>query len=155
MDEHPGDRLTAYVDGTLPSEEAAGVAAHLAECAQCHAMLEDLLAVRRLLRDVAGPEPHPSLLPRTLARLEATRQRRLARPRWTVAGVALGAVGLAVLLNLPSVHGLEAGLPAPYFQQYAEAAMSHPLADMTLAGYLTNPLPYEWLGDYPAAQDRP
>lgn len=155
MGGHPGDRLTAYVDGMLASEEAAEVAGHLAECAQCHGILEDLLAVRRLLRAVPEPESHPSLLPRTLARLEAGHWRRRARPGWVAVSAVLAAGGLAVALNLPFVRGLETSQNGAHFQQHAEAAMRHPLADITLAGYLSSALPYFALEEPPGGQDRP
>lgn len=139
-DSHPGDRLTAYVDGTLPAEEATAVAAHLAACRACHGVLEDLMAVRGLLRALPDPEPRPWVLPRVLARIEARRQRR-ARLRWTVAAVCAGAL-LAVALNLPVDRGVERTLPGAHFRQHAEASMLHPLADITLAGYLTDAWPY-------------
>lgn len=154
MSEHPGDRLTAYLDGALPSKEAAELAAHLAECAHCHGMLEDLLAVRRVLRAVPDPRPHPSLLPRTLARLEARRHRRTLS-QWIAAGAALAA--LAAALNLPFLPGLEGGPRGahPHVRHHAEIVVSHPLADITLAGYLSSALPYFMLDSAPGAQGRP
>ncbi|MDQ7828368.1 MAG: zf-HC2 domain-containing protein [Armatimonadota bacterium] len=140
-DGHPGDRLTAYLDGTLPSEEATGVAAHLAACRACHGVLEDLTAVRRLLRALPDPEPPPWVLPKVLARIAARRRRR-TRLRWMVAAACAGAL-LALALNLPVDRGAERTLPGAHFRQHAEASMLHPLADITLAGYLTDAWPYE------------
>lgn len=140
-DGHPGDRLTAYVDGTLRPEEATEVAAHLAACRACHGVLEDLTALRRLLRALPEPEPHPWVLPRVLARIDARRRRR-ARLRWTVAAACAGVL-LVVALHLPVDRGAERSLPGAHFRQHAEASMLHPLADITLAGYLTDAWPYE------------
>ncbi len=139
---HLTDQITAYLDGTLTPEEAAAVAAHLAECAECRGTLDDLQAVRNLLRAVPHRTPHPSLLPRTLARLDATMARR-TRPRWLIAAVT--AVAAAVLLLqvrlLPAPHpDRAAGIW--YFQQHAEFAVTHPMADVTLAAYLSSALPY-------------
>src|SRR5438552_2777524 len=64
---HLTDQLSAYLDGTLTPEDAAAVASHLAECAECRGTLDDLQAVRNLLHTVPSRAPHPSLLPRTLA----------------------------------------------------------------------------------------
>jgi len=63
---HLTDQLSAYLDGILTPEDAAAVASHLAECAECRGTLDDLQAVRNLLHTVPSRAPHPSLLPRKL-----------------------------------------------------------------------------------------
>lgn len=142
---HLTDQLTAYLDGTLTPEDAAAVAAHLAECAECRGTLDDLQAVRNLLHSVSDRAPHPSLLPRTLARIGAA-TRRSAVPRW-IATLAAAAAAVALLLQirlLPSPHpDRAAGIG--YFQQHAEFAVLHPMADLALASYLGSTLPYELL----------
>src|SRR2546427_9391990 len=98
------DQLSAYLAGILTPEEAAAVASHLAECAECRGTLDDLQAVRNLLRAVPDRAPHPSLLPRTLARVGAAH--RKVAPRWMIAAAG-AAVGLALLLQvrlLPTPH---------------------------------------------------
>jgi anti-sigma factor RsiW len=146
MDEHVGDRLTAYVDGALSAEETAAVAAHLAVCAHCCNVRDDLLAIRRVLRAVPAPLPSPSLLPRTLARLDATDRRRVLF-RQAVIAAAVAAVA-AVALQVPVPRALETAPPSVHLslQRHAEAAMQHPLGDTTLAGYLGSALPYFVLG---------
>jgi hypothetical protein len=52
-------RASAYVDGELPADEQAAVSAHLATCAACRALVEDLTRLRntaRLLGPIAPPD---------------------------------------------------------------------------------------------------
>lgn len=143
MPGHPSDQLTAYADGTLAPEDAAEIAAHLAECAHCHDVLDDLLAVRTLLRALPEHAPHPALLPRTLARLDARRSERFLLPRWAVA-LAIGVASVALALQLrilPTQQDPYGG--AWYFQTHAQLAATHPMADVTLTSYLSSVLPYE------------
>ncbi len=155
MDAHMGDRLTAYVDGALNAEEAAAVAAHLAVCAHCRHVRDDLLAIRRVLRTVPAPLPAPALLLHTLARLDATGRRRV-RFRRAIIAAAVAAVAAAVL-QAPVPEALEIGPPGAHrhLQRHAEAAMQHPLGDTTLAGYLGSALPYFVLGTPAEAGGRP
>ncbi|HVH31111.1 MAG TPA: zf-HC2 domain-containing protein, partial [bacterium] len=130
---HLSTELTAYLDGTLTAEEASAVAAHLAECAGCRATLDDLRAVRTLLHGVPSLRPDPAALARTLARIERVETRQIF-PRWLIA-VATTAAGIALLLQLrvptapPQYNRVS---PLWYFQQQAEFAAVHPMADVTL-----------------------
>ncbi len=52
-------RASAYVDGELAADEQAAVSAHLATCAACRAIVEDLTRLRntaRLLGPIAPPD---------------------------------------------------------------------------------------------------
>src|SRR5437867_6974382 len=122
---HLTDQLSPYLDGILTPEDAATVASHLAECAECRGTLDDLQAVRNLLRTVPSRAPHPSLLPRTLAGLGGAAHRR-ATPWWMIAAAGT-ALGLALLLQvrlLPAPHpDRAAGLW--YFQQHAVRSEEH------------------------------
>jgi predicted anti-sigma-YlaC factor YlaD len=138
---HLSDRLSGYLDGTLTSDEAAAVAAHLAECAECRGILDDLQAVRSLLRTVPHRAPPPSLLPRTLARVGAASPPR-RRPYWLVAAATAAVAGWLVLQVrvLPSPEA-DRSVTAWYLQQHAAFASVHPMADLTLAylgGVLTD-----------------
>ena len=150
---HLSIELTAYVDGTLTAEDASVVAAHLAECPECRATLDDLRAVRSLLHTVPPIPPHPAALSRTLARIALVETRRTV-PRWLIA-VATTAAGIALLLQLrvptapPQSNRVS---PLWYFQQHAEFAAAHPMADVTLTSYLSSALPYESFPEWPAAQ---
>ena len=59
---HPGDLLSAYLDGELAPEEAAGVDAHLAGCDECRAELNALDGVRSGLRSLPLLEPPAHVL---------------------------------------------------------------------------------------------
>lgn len=153
MIRHLSDQLTAYLDGTLTAEDAAVVAAHLAECTGCRATLGDLRAVRSLLRTVPPIHPHPAVLSRTLARIARVETRQTV-PRWLIA-VATMAAGVMLLLQLrvPTAPPQNSRIsPLWYFQQQAEFAAAHPMADVTLTSYLSSALPYEIFPEWPAAQ---
>lgn len=145
---HLSETLTAYLDGILTPEEAAGIAAHLAECAECRATLDDLRAIRDLVHIVRRPQPHPALLSRTLARMPNVTTRR-SIPRWAIAAATM-AVGLLLLLQLRLPPAPRRVSPAWYFQQHAVFTTAHPMADVTLTSYLSSVLPYEIFPEWPA-----
>jgi anti-sigma factor RsiW len=59
---HPGDLLSAYLDGELAPEEMAGVDAHLAGCDECRAEMNALAGVRLGLRSLPVLEPPAHVL---------------------------------------------------------------------------------------------
>jgi hypothetical protein len=75
-------------------------------------------------------------------------------PQWLIA-VATMAAGIALLLQLrvPTAPRQSNRVsPLWYFQQQAEFAAVHPMADVTLTSYLSSALPYETFPEWPAAQ---
>ncbi|MDR7435246.1 MAG: zf-HC2 domain-containing protein [Armatimonadota bacterium] len=156
MQKHPSDRLTAYVDGELTQEEAAEIAAHLAECAHCREVVSDLRAVQMLLRSLPEPSPDPSLLLQTRARLESIHAQKPSLPRWLIAGaVAVAVAAFVALLPLsppPGAHELGA---IWHFRHHAQLASIHPLSDVTLASYLSSPLPYDTLEEAVLSREGP
>ncbi len=150
---HLSDELTAYLDGTLTAEEASVVAAHLAECTECRVTLDDLRAVRRLLRTAPPISAHPAALSRTVTRIAQVETRQTV-PRWLIAAGTIAA-GIALLLQLrvPTAPAQSNRVsPLWYFQQQAEFAAAHPMADVTLTSYLSSALPYETFPEWPAPQ---
>jgi anti-sigma factor RsiW len=95
--EHPGDRLSAYLDGELEPEAAASVGDHVASCPLCREELDRLDDARRLLRGMAPLEPPPGFTERFGARL-----RRVFRR--VAGGVALAgaAIGAALYAAAPA-----------------------------------------------------
>jgi hypothetical protein len=95
---HPGDLLSAHLDGELPPEVEARVDAHLEACADCRAEFDDLDAARSTLRSLPTV-PAPAGLVTGIVR---------ARQRASRRGVALAlvAASLAVVVGL-------AATPAP------------------------------------------
>jgi len=129
------------VDATLSQTEAAEVAAHLAECDPCRETVADLIAVRNLLAGISTPGAHPSLLPRTLARLPQARRRRTSlAPRVVAAGAAVLLLSVGMQVRLPGRMGAQAR--NWLFQSHAQIASAHPMADLALSSYLGTSLPY-------------
>jgi hypothetical protein len=101
--DHPGDRLSAYLDDELAAAERSTVEAHLQECAQCSRLLEDLAAVDSTAQSltVQAPDGYFEAFPASVRqRLVARRRRRV--PSWTWAAAA--AAVLAVLTPLTLQH---------------------------------------------------
>jgi hypothetical protein len=111
MDEHLGERLSAYVDGALEGAALAAAEAHLAGCAECRSAVEDLRRVVGLARALDDRPPEHDLWSGIVARiggegaivLPLARRRRFAfsLPQLAAAGLALsllsaGAAGTAV-----------------------------------------------------------
>jgi anti-sigma factor RsiW len=52
--------LVAYVDGDLPADRRAEVAAHLRACGRCRTRLEAFPEVARVLREASPPVDDPA-----------------------------------------------------------------------------------------------
>jgi anti-sigma factor RsiW len=87
---HSADRLSAYLDGELNSEEARDVVAHVIACRECRADLQEFDRARTAIRALPGVDAPDGLLPEPPAR-RAGRRRRVG------AAVALAAGAAAVL----------------------------------------------------------
>lgn len=70
MSEHVTERLSDYLDGDLETPDRAAVERHLAECADCAAVLEDLVRVAQAARGLEDREPATDLWPGIARRLE-------------------------------------------------------------------------------------
>ncbi|HEY4838368.1 MAG TPA: zf-HC2 domain-containing protein, partial [Candidatus Acidoferrales bacterium] len=85
---HPVEReqLMAYLDGELAANEAARVAAHLAECADCRQLEADLRSVSAQML-AWNVEPAPAQLnDGVLAALEVNPVQRTAKEPWNLFG---------------------------------------------------------------------
>ncbi len=94
---HPGDALSAYLDGELSRDEERSVVLHLGDCDACRAELAELDQARSAVRSLPVLEPPVAL---DVPALQPGRFRRAARGmRAAAAAVILvavaGAVGLA------------------------------------------------------------
>jgi anti-sigma factor RsiW len=54
---HPGDALSAYLDGELPTAEIEVLSGHLAGCAECRRRLREVDAARTAVRALPRLEP--------------------------------------------------------------------------------------------------
>ena len=86
MNAHPGDLLSALLDGALTQHEEEGVRAHLDECAECRRELQYVSEARTLVRDLPPVDPPFGFFERMLR----------PRHRWARAGVAALAGAAAV-----------------------------------------------------------
>lgn len=62
MTAHPGDLLSAWLDGELGTDEGAAVAAHVDGCPACGAERDEVQASRAALRRLPVLEPPPGVL---------------------------------------------------------------------------------------------
>jgi anti-sigma factor RsiW len=93
MSAHPGDLLSAYVDGELTQRELEGVRVHLDECPECRRELQLIREARTLVRDLPPVDPPFGFFERMLP----------PRKRWARAGVsalAAGAVASVAVMAL-------------------------------------------------------
>lgn len=98
------ERLSEYLEGTLPDSALADVELHIAACTSCRSLVEDLRAIVQGAATLAPPVPSRDLWPGIAARIEpkvlpfapATRE---ARPwsRLTLGAIAAGLVAVTAL----------------------------------------------------------
>lgn len=85
-DTHPGEQLSAYLDGQLDTGEHDFVISHLDFCTDCRLELHELDSARTAIRSLPGLEP-PEFL--------AVHRQRVDRERWTRRRVVAAGVGVA------------------------------------------------------------
>lgn len=152
--------LSAYLDDELLPGEAAKVRRHLAECPACAAELEELRAVRALLRRLSPPPVPEGFLEGLRARLaaEAATGRRawwrpvlVPRPAVLVAAV----VAVLILVGLPLARGrlerLRAAEVGPdlFIRAYVSNAAVDPLVDRAYLGLLVTDANLRLIGEDP------
>ena len=156
MSSHPGDRLSAFLDGELSAAERAEVQGHLRECAACTRELEELGAVDAFARElpVEAPAGYFEELP---GRVRARVRRPARAPRMALWAVAAAAAVMAVVVTpvvlvhkqdvlapaataVPEVPAPAAVPPAtvPPLLQYSPPAS---LADTNVAARRAQPVP--------------
>ncbi|MFH1811407.1 MAG: zf-HC2 domain-containing protein [Pseudomonadota bacterium] len=96
----PDERLSAWLDGDLDPQQALAVDVHLAHCAHCQAVRDELTGLRDGLRGLAVVAAPPTWEQRPGASTTpAVRAPRVvSRRRWALGG--LGAVGIAAAAAL-------------------------------------------------------
>src|SRR5688572_6920502 len=85
------DRLSDYIDDELSPADRARVDEHLAGCAGCRAVLEDLRTVIGVANRLPGRLPDRELWPGVATRIERRPPRRFSftAPQLIAAGIAL------------------------------------------------------------------
>lgn len=108
MNVHPEEKLSAYVDGELPPEEVAAVEAHLAGCAECRALVEDLEVLDRSGTVTISPDETSRFVEENRRRRAAQRgapSRPYSRRYGLAAGiVAIAACALVVVFVSPAMN---------------------------------------------------
>ncbi len=126
MSGHPGELLSAFLDGELSAADQAAVEDHLRECAACAHELEELAAVDAFAREI--PVPAPAGYFEELPGRVRARVRRPARvPRLAVWAAAAAAAVMAVTVT-PLLIQRERSVTAPAAQSapYVPAAGAAP-----------------------------
>lgn len=137
MNAHPGDLLSALVDGELTPREEEGVRAHLEGCAECRRELQLISEVRGFVRDLPPVDPPFGLFERMLR----------PRHRWARAGVAALAAGAVASVAMVGVVAPHEPRVSPHVAQLvnvhtASASTSgDPISEMTPVA-----VPVSWQG---------
>ena len=96
---HPGELLSAYLDGELTREEHRRVLDHLDGCEPCRAELADLDSARTAVRAL------PMLEPPSLAAPEPVADVIPLRRRWPVRVAAAAAASIIAVAGVGAVRG--------------------------------------------------
>lgn len=130
MSGHPGERLSAFLDGELPVSERAEVAAHIRECAECARQVEELSAVDALARElrVDAPEGYFDALPARVRARVRRRPRLLPVAVWAAAAAAV-LVAVVAPLTLQRTRSLAPSAA----ERMAEQGTAVPPATVTSA----------------------
>lgn len=140
MDEHLGERLSAYVDGDLEGEVLAGAETHLATCEACRVAVQDLRRVVGLARALDDRPPAADLWPSIAERIGAarpdvvpigSRRRSFAFSVPQLAAAALALCALSAGGAVTAARFLAPGrAPAP-LTLTAPGGVARPVADVT------------------------
>jgi anti-sigma factor RsiW len=121
---HMSESLGAYVLGALDDAESRAVAAHLADCPECRAQVDELVDMKDALGEVppeafldGPPQDGDLVLQRTLRQVRAekasgTRSRNLVVTAAAVVAVAI-ALGGGVILGRGNSTTTQVALPPP------------------------------------------
>ncbi|MCB2223974.1 MAG: zf-HC2 domain-containing protein [Actinobacteria bacterium] len=92
---HPGDLLSALLDGELTAAERRDVHTHLESCARCRDEYEAVRATRDAVRELPLLDLPPGLLP-----TPAPARRPVLARAWTWAAAGAAAAALAIGIGL-------------------------------------------------------
>jgi hypothetical protein len=104
------ERLSDYLDGMLRPADVAEIEAHVAECVECGAVVDELRVIIARARHCSSTTPPADLWPVVVATTVAMRSTRRAVLRRSAKGLALLAAGLVIA-------GVISGMTAERFFQ--------------------------------------
>lgn len=110
--------VTAYVDGELVGEEAAGFERHLAQCSACRRLLEEEKAIAALLHRARPQEAAPEALREHVTALAASRSHARSASRTWLAATAALVVAVAAAMGWQQRTSTDTG-PASAFAALA------------------------------------
>jgi anti-sigma factor RsiW len=129
VDGHPGELLSALVDGELGPDDQAWAEAHLAGCPACRAERDQLAQLRQVVRDLPVLDLPPPLWVQIMRG-----GRRKARPAaWVGAAAAAAAVALIGLAATPTQHNHVTPQMAHLVQVHAASSGSEPVTGLAPA----------------------
>ncbi len=70
------ERLTAYLENSLPNEERGVIEQHCADCIRCRDALKDLEKTKEILENLDELEPPPGLAEKVMARITETEEKK-------------------------------------------------------------------------------
>ena len=111
MSAHPGDLLSALLDGELTPREEDGVRVHLSTCEPCQRELQLIGEGRTLVRDLPPVDPPFGFY------------ERMVRPRhrWARAGVAALVAGAAASVGIMALAAPREATVSPHVAQLVNA----------------------------------
>jgi anti-sigma factor RsiW len=113
-DTHPGEELSAYLDGQLSTVEHDFVISHLEFCTDCRLDLHELDSARTAIRSLPGLEPPEFIAPQ----VERVKRERWSRRRVITAAIGIAAVAAVVFtLFTPSPPAMDLDI-SPLFDQH-------------------------------------
>jgi anti-sigma factor RsiW len=99
---HPGELISAYLDGELTRAEVDQLFVHVSGCGKCAAELEDVQSVRSAVRSLPMLELPPGLVPEADAEIVPLRRNR---GFWVGAAAAVAAlvIAIAAIVTPPAI----------------------------------------------------
>lgn len=96
------EQLSAWLDGELANGERRAVEAHLADCAACRAVGDDLRQLARIASKLPASPPDRNLWPGIEARLRSSQVTPIAAPRsrWRAPATWAGLVAAGLLVGV-------------------------------------------------------
>lgn len=128
------DRLSEWLSGDMNERDAAVVRVHVDACRACGELAADLRLQTASLRDLARPEPPPTLWPTIAGALEADEGRGWSWPSWLFGALAGASVAACVAwLAIGRAEIFVRGHAGPASDLTAQAAVPTSGADPLLA----------------------
>ncbi len=120
--------LYLSIDGLIAKEESEALETHLASCASCRAVQEEIRGIQQRVQGLPTRPAPDGFQDRVLQRLESTRPRASlwSASRWAAAALVLVALGVATVTYWELSSGDETPVASEVAQREPDAATSAP-----------------------------